>query len=145
MPYKNIVITNANVVQQQAPQQSQFYVGFSTVNPSNTNSKLYDYELIKQDLINNFNTRRRERVMKPSFGSAIWGLLMEPLTDQTAQLIQKDITDICNSDPRISPTLIKVSEYSGGYLLELTLVVNATDQSINMSVVFDQEVGLVAQ
>ena len=144
MPYKNIVISNSNVVQQQAPQQSQFYVGFSTVDPSNVNAKLYDYELIKQDLINNFNTRQRERVMNPTFGSNIWNLLMEPLTDGTAAAIQKDITNICNSDSRISPTQIKISEYPNGYLLELTLIINATDQSVNLKLAFDQEIGLVS-
>ena len=145
MPYKNLIIVNSNAVNQQAVQQNQFYVGFSTINSANPGSRLYDFELIKQDLLNNFNTRRGERVMNPEFGSNVWDLLMEPLTDNTAQMIQDEIVNICNSDPRISPTQIKITEYSSGYLLELTLTINSTNQSQSLTLAFDQALGLVVQ
>ena len=145
MPYKNIEIVNAKSTTAQSIQQSQFYMGFSTVNNSDPGNRLYDFDLVKQDLINHFNTRKGERAMNPNFGSIIWDLLMEPLTDQTRIAIQDDITSICNADPRIHPTEIQITEYDSGYLLELTLILSATNQSANLTLAFDQQIGLVVQ
>jgi phage baseplate assembly protein W len=145
MPFKSLEITPANSVQQQAIQTDHFYVGFSSLNPANTASKLFDFELIKQDIINHFNTRKGERVMNPAFGSIIWDLLMEPLTEQTRELLNNDITAICNYDPRVVPTQINLTEYQTGYIIELTLQLVGTDQSVNMRLGFDQQIGLSVQ
>ena len=72
MPYKSIEITNASLVYEQPAKTSQFYKGFSSLDQTTSNSKLYDFDLIKQDIINHFNTRKGERVMNPTFGSIIW-------------------------------------------------------------------------
>jgi phage baseplate assembly protein W len=146
MPYKNIVIKGNSITRTpDVLKKGNFYKGFSTVNTKNSGNKLYDFELIKQDLINYFNTRPGERVMNPTFGSNIWSLLFEPLGDTTRQLIQDDILKICNSDPRIYPTDIDIREYAQGYLIELTLITKNSDQSFNLSLSFDQQLGLTAQ
>jgi phage baseplate assembly protein W len=145
MPYKNIVITSGSLVQTRPPKQNQFYVGFSTVNPANTANKLFDFELIKQDLINHFNTRKGERVMNPEFGSVIWELLFEPLTNDVRDLIQADVIAICESDPRIYASQIDIREYEQGFMLELTLVAISTSQSANLALSFDQKLGLQVQ
>jgi phage baseplate assembly protein W len=145
MPYKNFTIPSSRPIEQQAPKSSQFYLGFSTLDNNNPGSKLYDYDLIKQDLINNFNTRRGERVMNPTYGSIIWELLFEPLTDSIREQIQQDVLAICRNDPRIYPSQIDISEYPQGYLIELTLVLNYNNQSVNLALAFDQEIGLVTQ
>jgi phage baseplate assembly protein W len=142
MPYKNFEITGSTTTEQYVQKRSQFYKGFSSVNASIAGSRLYDFDLIKQDIINQFNTRRGERVMNPNFGSIIWDLLMEPLTDQVRDALSKDISTICNSDPRVTPTQIKLTEYEQGYVLELTLSLNGTDQSTNLQLTFDQKIGL---
>ena len=121
MPYKNIELNIPNAVNQVAVQTDHFYKGFSTVNNSNNNSSLYDFDLVKQDIINNFNTRRGERLMNPTYGSVIWDLLMEPLTEDVRQVLSEDVTTICSSDPRVTPLQIDITEYEQGYLLELTL------------------------
>ena len=145
MPYKSQEITNANSVIEQPTKTNQFYVGFSSLNPSNTNSKLYDLDLIKQDLINQFNTRKGERVMNPTFGSIIWDVLMEPLTPDIKDALNTDITTICNSDPRVTPTQINLTEYPTGYIIDVTLVLNGTDQSSRLVLSFDQKIGLSVQ
>jgi phage baseplate assembly protein W len=142
MAYKSIEISNANAVVQQPVKTNQFYVGFSSLDPANTTSKLYDLDLIKQDLINQFHTRKGERVMNPTFGSIIWDLIMEPLTADVKEALNADILAICNSDPRVTPTQINLVEKEQGYLLEITLALNGTDQSTNMKLSFDQSVGL---
>jgi phage baseplate assembly protein W len=145
MPYKNLEITNAAVVYQQPTQQTHFYKGFSSVDDTNTGSRLYDLDLIKQDIINQFNTKKGSRVMNPTFGSSVWDLLMEPLTDQTQDALRADITKICTSDPRVTPIQMDLTEYPNGYVLELTLLLNATNQSTSMKLTFDQSIGLITQ
>jgi len=145
MAYKTLVITNQDSIYQQATKQDHFYKGFSTVDPAQEGNNLFDIELIKQDIINHFNTKRGERVMKPEFGSIIWDLIMEPLTDDTTELLKNDIKTVCTADPRVIPTQMDLTEYQEGYLLELTLQVVGTDQSDNMRISFNRTTGISVQ
>ncbi len=142
MAYKNTIITPPNLNNVTTRQNSQFYKGFSTVDESTTNVKLYDFDLIKQDILNQFNTRKGERVMNPAFGSVIWDLIYEPLTPGVKQQISSDIDRILNSDPRVVPTLINIVEQDYGFLLEITLSYLGTDVSDSMILSFDKRVGL---
>jgi phage baseplate assembly protein W len=145
MPYKTLEITNAAAVYQQAPKISQFYKGFSSTDISNVNSKLYDLDIIRQDLINQFKTRKGERLMNPTFGTIIWDILMEPMTDDIYDLLSQDITKICNSDPRITPTQLNINEFEGGYLIEISVQLVGTDQSTSLVLNFNQNSGLSVQ
>lgn len=145
MAYKNIEISGNSVVMQQSAIRTHVYKGFSSVNPKNFNTRLYDFELIKQDIVNHFRTKKGERLMNPEFGSIIWDLLMEPLTDQVREALSEDITRICNFDPRVTPTQIDLKEFPNGYILELTLLLKGTDQSANLKMTFDQQIGLTVQ
>jgi phage baseplate assembly protein W len=145
MPYKNIVITPKNNTAQANTQNSQFYRGFSTVDPTKTNPKLYDYDLIKQDLMNQFNTRQGERVMNPEFGTIIWNLIYEPLTDQLKQAVVDNVNAILNSDPRVVPVQINLVEAQYGLQLEATLSYVGTNQTDVLRLAFDKEIGLVQQ
>jgi phage baseplate assembly protein W len=145
MPYKNIEINQLDTVYQQAPKKNHFYKGFSSINNPDIGNRLFDLDLIKQDIINQFNTRKGERVMNPQFGSIIWDLLMEPLTESTTDALKEDIQTIISADPRVTPSGIKLNEYDNGYLLELTLTLVNTDQSTNLRLAFDQKLGLVVQ
>lgn len=145
MPYKNIEITSANPIAQQVQQQSQFFKGFSSVNNVDGGNRLYDFDLVKQDLLNHFNTKKGERLMNPAFGSAIWDLLMEPLTQDVKDLLIADINTIIESDPRIIANQINLTQYDQGFILELTLALTGTNQSANLILTFDQKIGLSAQ
>ena len=145
MPYKNLEITPTNYNSQHTNKLTHYYKGFSTTNPDNRGSKLYDFDLIKQNILNHFNTRKGQRVMNPKFGTIIWDVLMEPLTPQIRNVLTKDIEEICTSDARVYPTQIQVNEYEQGYLIDIILVMRNTDQSSALKLVFDQKVGLVLQ
>ena len=142
MAYKNIVITPQKVQNYTTKKTSQFYKGFSTLDETTTNVKLYDQELIKQDLLNQFNTRKGERVMNPEFGSIIWDLIYEPLTPDVKNQIAADINRILAAEPRVTPTLVNIVEQDYGFLLELTLVYKGIDVSDSMILSFDKRVGL---
>ena len=145
MPYKSLEITNATLIKEMESEKVQFYKGFSSVDVANTTSKLFDLDLIKQDMLNVFNTRRGERVMNPMFGSIIWDVLMEPVTPAIKDALNADIRRICTSDPRVVPTQIKLTEYPTGYMVEVTLKLKGTDVSTQMVLTFDQNIGLSVQ
>lgn len=67
------------------------------------------------------------------------------MTSEIQNVLENDITTICNSDPRVVPTEIKISDFNAGYLIEITLQLVGTDQSANLILNFDQEVGLLIQ
>jgi phage baseplate assembly protein W len=145
MPYKNLEINVQNYSSQHTDVLTHYYKGFSTVNPDNRASKLYDFDLIKQNILNHFNTRKGQRVMNPTFGSIVWDVLMEPLTPQIKMALTKDVEDICNLDPRVYPTEIQITEYEQGYLIDVALSMKNTDQSSTLRMAFDQKIGLVLQ
>ena len=145
MPYKSLVLTNNNAAYQQPlKSRSQLYKGFSSLDENNSSSKLFDLDLIKQNILNQFNTKKGSRVMNPTFGSDVWDILMEPLTLTTRELLVADVNRVCNSDPRVVPTQMDITEYTNGFILELTLFLKGTDQSLNMKISFNQQIGLAA-
>jgi phage baseplate assembly protein W len=77
------------------------FKGYSTVDKTWGNFKLYDINLAKRDLLNEFYTRKGERVMSPEFGSIVWDLLFDPLTDETIDTIRADCLRIVTKDPRL--------------------------------------------
>jgi len=145
MAYKNIEINPPQYTATHTAKQSQFYVGYSTVNPSAITTKLYDFDLIKQDILNQFNTRLGERVMLPTFGTIIWDIIFEPFTERIKQSIKDDVSRVCNSDPRAVPIQISINEQEYGMLLEVTLQYVGTDQTSSMKLTFDKNQGLAVQ
>lgn len=142
MAYKNLVITPTKYTPANPNKISQFYKGFSTLDSTSNSVKIYDFELIKQDILNQFNTRKGERVMNPTFGTIIWDLLFEPLTPIVKQQLADDINRILTSDPRATPTKIDIVDADHGFLIEITLSLNGTDVSESMILNFDRNAGL---
>ena len=90
------------------------YRGFSTVSENTENFALYDFELIKQDILNHFHIRKGEKISDPSFGTIIWDMLFEPFTDENRDEIINDVTVIINYDPRVQAEQILVDSYDSG-------------------------------
>jgi phage baseplate assembly protein W len=143
MAYKNTVITPPNISNQASAKKSQFYKGFSTVNSAALTTKLFDFDLIKQDILNIFQTKKGERVMNPEFGTIIWSLIYEPFTNDIKQAISEDVTRILNYDPRVTPTVINITEAEYGMIIEATLYYKQQDLSSKMIFQFDRQLGLV--
>lgn len=104
------------------------YRGFSTVNNSKR-FKITDAELVKQDLINHFNIRKGEKLMQPEFGTIIWGLLFEPLTNDLKNAVVADITQIINYDPRVNVNDVQVTQKEHGLQILISLTYANTNQS----------------
>jgi hypothetical protein len=143
MVQKNIILQPANINAQTTVKSSQFYKGFSTVVETDAIPSQYDFDVIKQDLLNRLNTRKGERVMNPKFGTIIWDLIYEPLTPDVKQKIADDLNTILTSDPRLIPTQINIVEQDYGFFIELTVNYANTDQSEQIKFSFDRNAGLL--
>jgi phage baseplate assembly protein W len=141
--YNNLVIGNTSADPYHKNFQPKAYKGFSTISSASKNGSLYDLELIKQDLINHFHIKKGEKLENPTFGTIIWDMLFEPLTDQIKQLITNDVNDIINSDPRIKVLSSVITQVDKGIQLEFTLVYVPYNIQQSMQFTFDQDNGLI--
>lgn len=114
------------------------YRGFSTIGRSRK-YRLTDFELVKQDLINHFYIRKGEKLMNPNFGTIIWNVIYEPLTEDLKSVIVTDINNIASSDPRLSIDNVVVTEYSQGIQVELQLRYVQTNQTNLLNLQFDNQ------
>lgn len=114
------------------------YSGFSTYNRLRKFT-LTDFELVRQDLFNHFSIRKGEKLMNPKFGTIIWDLLFEPLTDDIRNLITDDIKAIVSYDPRIIADNVTVTEYDRGIQIELELRYVLTNQASAMALKFERD------
>lgn len=112
------------------------YKGFSS-KEYKKNYRLYDYELVKQDLLNHFNIRKGEKLENPDFGTIIWDILFEPFTQAVRDEIAKDVTKIINFDKRIRVDRIKIDTTDFGIRIEAELTYLATDFRDVLKIEFD--------
>ena len=97
------------------------YRGFTSVATPGIDTAVFDLDLVKQDILNHFNTRIGERVGRPNFGSIIWDLLFDPGDPRTETLVIQDAQRIIGMDPRVT-------------LLELVPNINLDTNSINLAI-----------
>lgn len=116
---------------------SPIYRGFSTVNRYKK-YRLTDFDLAKQDLFNHLNIRKGEKLGHPNFGSIIWGLLFEPLTDEVKDAVIDDLTTVVNYDPRLQLDNINIAEYESGLQVMLDLTFIDTNQTSTLNLTFDR-------
>jgi phage baseplate assembly protein W len=123
---------------------SKTYKGFSTVSPDSNSFALYDFPLIKQDIINHFHIRQGERLENPTFGTVIWDMIFEPLTEDLKDLIIRNVEDIVNYDPRVRSDSVIVTTYESGIQIECVLLYLPYNISEALRLRFDQANGLIA-
>lgn len=121
----------------------KMYKGFSTISSNTENFALYDFQLIQQDILNHFHTRQGERLMNPEFGTIIWDLLFEPLTDDLKDLIVQNVNEIVNYDPRVQAENPVITQYESGIQIECVLTYLPYNISQSMQLQFDQTNGLL--
>jgi phage baseplate assembly protein W len=117
---------------------ANFYRGFSTVG-RNKKFRLTDLELVKQDLINHFHIRKGEKLMNPNFGTIIWNVLHEPLTEELKSVIIQDVNAVVSYDPRVAVDNVIITEYEQGLQLEIEVRYLQTNQLTQLLLQFDQQ------
>jgi phage baseplate assembly protein W len=83
--------------------------------------------------------------MQPNFGTIIWSLLFEPLTEQLKDLILQNVNEILNHDPRIQASNVVVTPYDTGLQIEATLKYIPYNIQQNLQLKFDQANGLITE
>ena len=120
------------------------FVGYSTTS-NNKNNQLVDLKLVEQDLLNHFHIRQGEKLMNPTFGTIIWDMLFEPLTEEVKSLIVHDVNKIINYDPRITAKDVIITEYESGLQIECFLTYLPYNISEKLKLQFDQSSRLLMQ
>jgi phage baseplate assembly protein W len=138
--YDKVTLTNAKT---KFIPGSKTYRGFSTINAEASSFTLYDLQLIKQDLINNFHIRMGERLEQPEFGTIIWDVIFEPLTEDLKRLIIRNVEQIINYDPRTRAEQVIVTSYDTGLQIECVLTYYPYNIQEALQFRFDQENGIV--
>ena len=113
------------------------FKGFSS-KAERQNFKVYDFECVKQDLINRLSVRKGERVENPEFGTIIYDCLFEPFTDSLKDQITEDITANLNADPRLATEEIQVMEVDHGIAIQATIRYIPLDITEKLQFKFDQ-------
>lgn len=135
--YERVVIKSTN--QAQKIPGTRTYKGFSSVSAEANSFSLYDFALIKQDILNHFNIRQGEKLENPEFGTIIWDVLFEPLTDDLKNLIRRNVETIVNYDPRVTAESVIVTSYESGIQIECVLTYLPYNISEALQLRFDRE------
>lgn len=138
--YRKVTLKSTNKIDTVVP---KMYKGFSTVSLDTENFNLYDFKLIQQDLLNHFHIRQGERLMNPEWGTIIWDMLFEPLTEEVKNIITQNVDTILNSDPRVQASQVIVTPYESGLQIECELTYLPYNISQKMQLRFDQANGLL--
>ena len=113
------------------------YKGFSSKETAN-NYKLYDIDLVKQDLLNHFYIRKGEKLENPAFGTVIWDMLFEQFTEDVKNIIAKDVEDIINYDPRIAVNEVQIDSTDQGIRIQADIVYIPFNVNERMTFNFDK-------
>jgi len=113
------------------------YKGFSSAEKAK-GFKLYDLDLVKQDIINHFYIRKGEKLENPTFGTVIWDMIYEPFTEETKTIISKDVEAIVNYDPRVNVTSVSVDSTEFGMRIEAEVVYLPFNVNERMTFDFDR-------
>ena len=106
---------------------------------------LHDVSLIKQDIINHFHIRQGEKLSDPEFGTIIWDILFEPLTDTVKNAIVENVSRIINYDPRVQVNQITVDSYESGIQVECELAYLPYSIVEKLQLKFDEDAGFLTQ
>jgi phage baseplate assembly protein W len=118
------------------------YRGFSSAE-TNKNFKLFDIDLVKQDLINHFYIRKGEKLQNPEFGTVIWDMLFEQFTEEVKNIIAKDVEAIVNYDPRMLVTQVLVDTTDQGIQISVDLTYLPFNINESMTLNFDKNNSII--
>lgn len=126
------------------PIRTTLYRGFSSVNRTKL-TNVFDIDLIKQDLLNHFNTRKTERVRQPAYGSSILDYLFEMQVSGNVQRIVEDVIRIINEETRVRLLDISVVEEDYSVTVNCDLLYVGDNKQFDFKVKFDADAGIIQE
>lgn len=118
------------------------YKGFSS-KETTRGFKLYDIDLVKQDLINHFYIRKGEKLENPDFGTIIWDVLFEQFTEEVKNIIAANVEEIINYDPRLTVQKISVDSTLQGIRIQAEVLYLPFNISERMTFDFDRNNNII--
>lgn len=113
------------------------YRGFSTVSNSHK-FRVVDFEAAKQDLINHLHIAQGEKLMNPSFGTTIWLMLFENLTEDLRKEIANEIIRVVKYDPRLALKSVEVFDYEHGIQVKLDVLYTGSITPVTLMLAFNR-------
>ena len=113
------------------------YRGFNS-KETTKNYKLYDIDLVKQDLMNHFYIRKGEKLENPDFGTIIWDMLFEQFTESVKNMIAKDVEEIINYDPRMQVNEVQIDSTDIGIRIQADITYIPFNINEKMTFEFDK-------
>jgi phage baseplate assembly protein W len=113
------------------------YRGFNS-KETTKNYKLYDIDLVKQDLMNHFYIRKGEKLENPEFGTIIWDMLFEQFTEEVKNMIAKDVEEIINYDPRMQVNEVQIDSTDIGIRIQADITYIPFNINEKMTFEFDK-------
>ena len=139
--YTDVTVTKGTLPTATPTQRA--YRGISTVNNDNQKFGLYDVGRIKQDIINHFHISQGEKLENPTFGTIIWDVIHDPMTEDLEEAIKQDVLNIINSDPRVRATQVLITPFESGLQIEVDLEYLKYNVSEKLRLTFDEKNGLL--
>ena len=118
--------------------RTQLFKGFSTVGRDFEDVALYDYELVRADLLNHFNIRKGEKLENPEVGTIIWDSIFEPNTQATSDAIIADVRSIIEQDPRVELESVDVDYFEHGLQVTMSVLYRQLNVQEQLSLNFDE-------
>lgn len=115
------------------------YIGFSTVDKLAPPYTMIDIELVKRDLLNEFNTRRGERVMLPEYGTKIFEILFNPQDEITRSDIRDDVEKVISREPRVKLSNIELIETDFAIEIQVELFFLPSETGDTLLIKFNKE------
>jgi phage baseplate assembly protein W len=113
------------------------YRGFNS-KETTKNYKLFDIDLVKQDLMNHFYIRKGEKLENPEFGTIIWDMLFEQFTEEVKNMIAKDVEEIINYDPRMVVNEVQIDSTDIGIRIQADITYIPFNINEKMTFEFDK-------
>lgn len=120
--------------------KEQIY-GYTTRAGSITSTQLTDLELAKQDLDNHFHIRKGEKWCNPTFGSNLPYYVFQPLDEITIELIEQDVIDVIEYDPRfrLQSKTVRVEQDAHYVTVRAEVIYLPTTTPTDLVIKFDRE------
>lgn len=115
--------------------------GYTSVGQTTTTTQLTDLQLALQDLDNHFHIRKGEKWTNPNFGSNLPYYVFQPLDEITLDLIEKDVRDVINYDPRFELLQEEVIVEDDGHTVTVQTKIRylPTTVATDLIIKFDKE------
>jgi phage baseplate assembly protein W len=116
------------------------FKGFTTLDRVKAPFTITDQELVKRDLLNEFYTKKGERVMRPNFGSIIWDLLMDPSDPSLVSAVTKDIENIVAKESRVE--LVDLTVYVADHAISADVLLKFLpfNNSESLYLIFERQI-----